>query len=317
MFVARSKESRKVVSRMKEIAGSNISVLIAGETGTGKEIAARLIHKMSDRADGPFVAINCAAIQDNLFESELFGHREGAFTGASRDRTGLIEQADGGTLFLDEITELSNRNQAKLLRVLEDRKIRKVGKSDEKEIDIRLISATNKPAGKLRDSEELIRKDLYFRVAAEFLVLEPLRNRKQDIEPLFAYYLKKNGNKNLIEPSALDLLIEHMWPGNTRELVNIVKSVEIIAGKRMILATDLPREIRNSLFSETEAATSINNGDIKEANSLKITKLAKKKDLLLSCLERNFGNKAAAARELGISRKTLYNYLSKLNIDEF
>ena len=134
---------------------------------------------------------------------------------------------------------------------------------------------------------------------------------------MFAYYLKKNGNKNLIEPSALDLLIEHMWPGNTRELVNIVKSVEIIADKRMILATDLPREIRNSLFSETEIATSINNGNIKEVNSLKISKLAKKKELLLSCLERNFGNKAAAARELGISRKTLYNNLSKLNIVEF
>jgi len=134
---------------------------------------------------------------------------------------------------------------------------------------------------------------------------------------LFAYYLKKNGNKNLIEPSALDLLIEHMWPGNTRELVNIVKSVEIIADKRMILATDLPREIRNSLFSETKVATSINNGNIKEVNSLKISKLAKKKELLLSCLERNFGNKAAAARELGISRKTLYNNLSKLDIVEF
>ncbi|HMA76276.1 MAG TPA: sigma 54-interacting transcriptional regulator [Candidatus Krumholzibacteriaceae bacterium] len=316
IFVARSKETRKVVSRMKEVAGSNMPILITGETGTGKEVAAQFIHKISDRTNAPFVAVNCAAIQDNLFESELFGHREGAFTGASDDRIGLIEQADGGTLFLDEITELSSRNQAKFLRVLEDGKIRKVGENDEKEIDIRLISATNKPDRELRDSEELIRKDLYFRVAAELFILEPLRNRKQDIEALFAYYLNKNGNGNMIEPDVLDLLIQHKWPGNTRELVNLVKSIGIVAGKREIRVGDLPREIRNSLFSKPMLDTT-HHVDIEDANPSKNPRLEKKKELLLASLERNFGNKTAAAKELGISRKTLYNYLKKLEVAAF
>jgi transcriptional regulator with PAS, ATPase and Fis domain len=249
------------------------------------------------------VTVNCAALHDGIFESELFGHKRGAFTGAFEDRIGLIEKASGGTLFLDEITELSKKQQAKLLRALEERKIRRLGESDERSIDIRLISATNRPVEELLESGEL-RSDLYFRIAADLIALKPLRERRADIRALFAYYIARNGNARTIEPEALDLLEEHRWPGNVRELVNLTKSMEGFTGRRMIRIGDLPRAIRHSLFSSGGVKV-YDNGERRYIKS----KLKNRKELVLSSLERNSGNKAAAARELGISRNTVYRYL--------
>jgi len=300
-LVARSKEMKDAAFNMKKAAVSGVPVLIAGETGTGKEVAARFIHKISDRATEPFVTVNCAALHDGIFESELFGHKRGAFTGAFEDRVGLIEKANGGTLFLDEITELDKKQQAKLLRALEERKIRRLGESTERPIDIRLISATNRPVEGLLESDEL-RSDLYFRIAADLIVLKPLRERKKDIRALFAYYIERNGSARTIEPEALDLLEEYRWPGNVRELVNLTKSMDGSTGKRMIRIGDLPRAIRHSLFSS---------GGHRRVGGFKKLELQRKRELILSILERNSGNKAAAARELAISRKTLYRCLEE------
>ena len=305
-LVARSKEMKDAAFKMKKAAVSGVPVLIAGETGTGKEVAARFIHKMSDRATEPFVTVNCAALHDGIFESELFGHKRGAFTGAFEDRVGLIEKANGGTLFLDEITELSGEQQAKLLRVLEERKIRRLGESSWRPVNIRLISATNRPAEGLIASGE-IRRDLYSRIAADLIVLKPLRERRKDIRALFAYYLGGNGNGHAIEPEALNLLKEYHWPGNVRELVNLTKSMEGYAGKRAIRVGDFPHTIRHSLFSESRAYNNGGNG----TGEIKGVEVEKRRELILSVLKNNSGNKAAAARELGISRNTIYRYLKK------
>ncbi|HMA75962.1 MAG TPA: sigma 54-interacting transcriptional regulator, partial [Candidatus Krumholzibacteriaceae bacterium] len=255
-LVARSSEMKEVVSKSKQLAKTEISILITGETGTGKEVVARHIHRMSDRAKGPFVAVNCASIPDDVFESELFGHRRGSFTGAFSDKKGLMEEADGGTLFLDEISELSGRQQAKLLRALEGRKIRRVGEAKERDIDIRILSASNENVSYLLKSKRL-REDLYYRIAAENIKIKPLRERKRDIEALFSYYLHNQSNDGYrIGEGVLRMLNKHHWPGNVRELVNLT---DVLSGKgnenKIIFTDDFPLDIRDSSSSELDKSS--------------------------------------------------------------
>ncbi len=314
-LVARSDEMKEVVLNVEQLARNNIPILITGETGTGKEVLARYIHRMSDRAEGPFVAVNCASIPDDVFESELFGHRKGSFTGAFRDKKGLMEEADGGTLFLDEISLLSNRQQAKLLRALEERKIRRIGGEKEIDVDIRILSASNENISDLLESGRL-REDIYFRVAAEKIDIKPLRDRKEDIEALFSYYLNSKSNESFrIGHGVLRMLNKYHWPGNVRELVNLTY---VLSGKtnpnRIISKEDFPSDIRDSSLLELGRSNRKKNpGEKVLINSIKWNTL-ETRQLISSIMEKHNGNKSAAARELGISRNTLYKYLKEYEI---
>ena len=314
-LVARSGEMKEIVSNVEQLAKTGISILITGETGTGKEVVARYIHKMSGRANGPFVAVNCASIPDSLFESELFGHRKGFFTGAFCDKKGLMEEADGGTLFLDEVSQLSDRQQAKLLRALEDRKIRRVGEVKERYIDIRILSASNEDIPDLLESGRL-RKDLYYRIAAENINIKPLRERKKDIEALFSYYLhNKNNDGYRVGEGVLQMLNKYHWPGNVRELVNLTS---VLSGRKRenktIFTDDIPIDIRDFSLAELDGT-----GRTKGIRGRVLLRSIKQntvetRRLISSILEKHNGNKAAAARELGISRNTLYRRLNELGV---
>ncbi len=318
IFVADSKISREVIKTIENVAGTDIPVLISGETGTGKEVVARLIHKWSGRSAGEFVAVNCAAISASVFESELFGHRKGAFTGAVETRKGLLEQANGGTLFLDEISELSPAYQAKLLRALEEKKIRRVGEVSERDIDIRVISATNENIEDLLENKS-IRKDLYYRIAAKQISLKPLRERKEDIKPLMAYFLSRSGTVFRMEKGLLDKLLSYHWPGNVRELVNMVRLlVSLRKDSGIIRCDDLPRAIRSGEAESFE----INSESYSAADKIRTMLYGRSLDgnrdelreLLSSLISKHSGNKSAVSRELGVTRKTLYSYLEKLEI---
>jgi len=300
IFVARSGKMLEALEEMKNYADRDISILLTGETGTGKEMAARYIHRMGDRADGPFIAVNCASVSSEIFESEFFGHKRGAFTGAISDRKGLIEKADGGLLFLDEITELPQRSQAKLLRVLDDGFVRRMGSCEENKVDFKIISASN------RDIEQIInkgklREDLYYRISGREIHLKPLRERKEDIEPLLSYYLDSVWIK--MEKEAIELLKRYHWPGNVRELVNIIRGMGEVVRGDVIRLEDLPGKILNVSYGETGKMNRREKDDFKGSGP------AKKREFITEALRRSSGNRAAAARELGISRKTLYKYL--------
>ncbi|MBD3425217.1 MAG: tetratricopeptide repeat protein [Candidatus Latescibacteria bacterium] len=305
IFVARSVKMMEAIEELKRYSDKNIPILFTGETGTGKEMAARYIHRISDRAALPFVAVNCASIPSDVFESEFFGHRRGAFTGAVRDRTGLIEEADGGVLFLDEITELSERNQSKLLRVLDDGMVRRVGGNSEVEVDVRILSASNRDVRSMVEEGEF-REDLYYRLAGKAIHLKPLRQRKEDILALLSFYL--NGSAFRIELEAINLLERYPWPGNVRELVNMSAGIDVVERSGVVRLEDLPGKILNERYGETCKLTAGTKELFKKAGP------ERKKKLLLTALESSSGNKAEAARELGISRNTLYRYLKRYGI---
>jgi len=290
VLIARSRHMKDVVNRIKTIAAENIEVFIEGETGTGKEVVAQLLHKWSNRSEGPFIAVNCASVANELFESEFFGHAHGAFTGAVRRKAGYIKSAEGGTLFLDEISELTRSQQAKLLRVLQESKLRVVGETEETDIDIRLILASNVKIDKLLNNK-LLREDFYYRVCSEIIRLKPLRERPDDIAALFAYYLNSENNEILAERDLIKFLNNYLWPGNVRELIKVVKSISIRNGNiHVVTLDDLPVWIRDS----------------NQHYSLD------KKTLIKNTLRRCEGNKTAAARGLGVSRSTLYRWIEEL-----
>ncbi len=308
ILVARSRPMIETITRIKQIAPSDISVLITGETGTGKEVVSRLIHKMSKRADCPFVAVNCASVPGTVFESEMFGHKKGAFTGAIRDKKGILEEADGGTLLLDEISELSDHQQATLLRALQERRVRRVGSAEERPIDVRLICASNQPVDVLLESGQL-RRDFYYRISAEVINLKPLRERKEDIEALFPYYLDRFGNSFHIETGVMELMNSYHWPGNVRELINVVQVLSVLGGNRgRVCVRDLPASIR----SFTDSSEINTRGGLRSGMDLKLGKDPARR-AIETAIERNKGNKSAAARELGISRSTLYRKFEELN----
>src|SRR5438128_1354489 len=231
------------------VAPTDSTVLILGETGTGKELAARTLYQQSRRAEMPFIPVNCGALSENLVESELFGHRRGAFTGADRDHKGLFEVANGGTLFLDEVGELNKNIQVKLLRFLESGEIRRVGETEPFRTDVRVLCATNRNLREMIQNEEF-REDLYFRFNTFEIRLPALRERRQDIPDLARHLLSRAARRpmeqvaNLLTPEAVDVLLEHHWPGNVRELANVMEHAYIIAGGQAITPEHLPHHIR-------------------------------------------------------------------------
>jgi len=307
-FAGVSEHMMEVWRQVRMASSFTGSVLITGETGTGKELIAALIHEASDRANRPFVAVNCAAVPDHLFESEFFGHRKGCFTGAAIDRRGIFEEAHGGTLLLDEVGELSTLQQVKLLRVLQEGKIRRVGENIERPIDIKIVSATNQDLEKkLMDST--LREDFFYRINAERIHIPPLRDRPEDIIPLMTFYLCNNGGGEgdpvRIEGAALKCLQRYAWPGNIRELFSVLERVRHISGGGVIRKIMLPERIRNG-FGNPASSKSVSWGN-DNVDHLR----AKLQKALNFCS----GNKTAAAKWLGISRGTLYKELKRTGLD--
>jgi DNA-binding NtrC family response regulator len=296
-LIAESGAMQGVLREAAQVAPADASVLILGESGTGKEVLTRFIHERSARAAGPLVAVNCAALPENLIESELFGHERGAFTGAVGARAGRFEEAHGGTLLLDEIGEMPLALQPKLLRVLEERRIRRVGGSREIAVDVRVVAATNRPleedahAGRFRE-------DLLYRLNVITLRLPPLRERADDIAALAERFLADQGMAGKrFSPSAMRRLLDHRWPGNVRELRNAVVRAGIVAGGGLILPEDLPESVR--------AATPSLDAEASGGGVLVGDMEAIQKQAILEALEKTGGNKSHAAKLLGISRRNL------------
>jgi len=295
------------------VAPTESTVLILGETGTGKELAARTLWQQSKRKDMAFVPVNCGALSENLVESELFGHRKGAFTSADRDHKGLFEVANGGTLFLDEVGELNKNIQVKLLRFLESGEIRRVGESEPFRTDVRVLCATNRDLRALIKDDHF-REDLYFRINTFEIRLPALRERRSDIPSLARHLLSRAARRpieqveELLSPEAVDVLLEHDWPGNVRELANVMEHAYIIAGGQKLTPEHLPHHIRSHTGPATLTFTPAPLPNVPSPRTLREIEM----EHVLRVLEKHGGNKPAAAAELGISLKTLYNKLNQL-----
>jgi two-component system response regulator HydG len=306
-IVGSSTAIRKIHDTIARIASSDASVLIAGETGSGKELVARRIHATSSRRDGPFVSINCAAVPHTLLESELFGHARGAFTDAKSERAGLFVQANGGTLFLDEIGELPLEMQPKLLRALQDRKVRPVGANVEVPFDARLIVASNRDLDEEVD-ERRFRADLYYRINVVRIDLPPLRERAADVLELAQHFLTRaadRGNRArlVLSPAAAEKLIAYSWPGNVRELENCIERAMAFARFDQITVEDLPEKLR-AYRSESFVVAADDSTEIVTLDELERRYVVR----VLSILG---GNKSRAAQVLGIDRRTLYRKIDK------
>lgn len=303
-FIGESEAMQILFEHIERVANTGATVLIEGESGTGKELIAESIHKLSDRADNPFVRFNCAALSESLVESELFGHIEGAFTGASTDRQGRFELANTGTIFIDEIGELSLNMQVKLLRVLQEKVIERVGSSDSIKTDIRIIAATNKSLHKMVKNHEF-RDDLYYRLNTFPVLVPPLRVREEDILLLSKYYLEqynKEYKRNVlaISEEAKQLLMEHKWPGNVRELQNVISRAVI-----MSLGTELnDMDITFNVYNRQDEDGIINTSHPIITEDELVSHYAK------YVLQKMHGNKKKAADVLGINYRTLMSRLS-------
>jgi DNA-binding NtrC family response regulator len=307
-LVGASKPMQEVMRIVEMAAPSSASVLITGETGSGKEIVARTIHKLSPRAQGPFVAINCSAIPETLMESEIFGHERGAFTGAAERRIGCFELADGGTLLLDEIGEMPAPTQAKLLRVLEDHKVRRLGSKSETPVDVRVLAATNKDPEQAVSSGHL-RQDLYFRLNVFHINLPPLREHKEDIGLLVEHILrdvnaKHNKHVRGIGAEVMDIFMSHTWPGNIRELRNVLERAAIMSEKDLITRASLPGEFGKSTSKAPSDLSTVK-------FPIGTTVDAMERELIIQTLSATSNNKTRAADLLGISLKTLHNKLKE------
>jgi len=305
-LTSRSPLMQRLFEVLPAVAASPSTVLILGETGTGKELVARTIHSLSPRNRGPFVAVNCGALPDTLLESELFGYKAGAFTGARKDKPGRFALADGGTLFLDEISEVSPALQVRLLRVLQDRTYEPLGSTRSETADVRVIAATNEDLAE-RVRSGLFREDLYYRVNVVRLELPPLRRRKEDIPLLADQFIARFNHlqgKNVsgITPEALSLLMAYDWPGNIRELENAIERAFILVDDGTIGLPHLPREVTGRRGSAGPEAGMRSAHDILDAQAIR------------AALERNGYNRLAAARDLGIHKTTLYRKMKKLGI---
>lgn len=321
ILVGASPAMNAVHQLISKIAPTESTVLVLGETGTGKELAARTLFQQSSRSTMPFVPVNCGALSENLVESELFGHRRGAFTGADRDHKGLFEVANGGTLFLDEVGELNKNIQVKLLRFLESGEIRRVGETEPFKTDVRVICATNRDLREMIKKEEF-REDLFFRINTFEIRLPPLRERRPDIPDLARHLLARAARRtvdqvaDLLSPEAIDTLLEHEWPGNVRELANVMEHAYIIASGGRIASEHLPHHIRHSAAPTTlsfPATTSVP-AEATTPHGGRTLRAIEMEHILL-VLEKHLGNKPLAAAELGISLKTLYNKLNQLQED--
>ena len=324
---------RRLIDR---IAPTDSAVLILGETGTGKEMVARRIHEQSERRNEPFVAVNCGAIPENLVESEFFGHRRGAFTGADANRAGLFEVANGGTLFLDELGELDKGMQVKLLRFLESGEVRRVGDNEPFHVNVRIVCATNRELQQMVQ-EGNFREDLFFRINTFEIYLPPLRERLDDIPELARHLLARHLRKdslpaNMLPPETIRLLQCHPWPGNVRELANVLEHAAIISDGQSIRPDDLPRSVhktpntnseiplaRNQAASHSSQNTSSQVAAPPAANLSTEPRTLRQmeEEMILRTLDKYHGDKPLAAKELGIALKTLYNRLSQIESQRF
>jgi DNA-binding NtrC family response regulator len=303
-MVGRSPAMQEVFRLIERAGPSDKAILILGESGTGKELVARALHRASRRADKPMVVINCAALPETLLESELFGHEKGSFTGAVASKPGLFEVADGGTLFIDEIGELPGSLQAKLLRVLEDGSLRRIGSVQERRVNVRLLAATNRDLAKEVGAKRF-REDLYYRINVMSLELPPLRERTGDIPLLVQHFLGLGWE---MEPAALEALERYAWPGNVRQLINAVERGKILPDSELISLKDLPREV----VAPKSEPTSNGHGDMGNIDDLAAIQRSK----VVEVLRREKGNKSKAARVLGIDRRKLYRLLEKYSISD-
>jgi DNA-binding NtrC family response regulator len=306
-LIGGSAHVRKLIATIRRVAASDVPVLIEGDTGSGKELVARGIHDASARRERPFIVVNCGAISPELIESELFGHEKGAFTGATAQRKGAFELANSGTIFLDEIGELPVALQPKLLRVLEQKEVKRVGGNDLLLADVRILAATNR---NLREeiARKTFREDLYFRVGAITVPVPPLRDRREDVPPIARHFLSAMGNPSsgpgpVLSPAALDALISHDWPGNVRELRNAIQravvmaeSGELTGGEFSFLRQAPPQG------AETEFPSGLSRWERAERTNI------------LGELARQMGNKTKTARELGIAKSTLFEKLKRYDI---
>lgn len=304
-IIGNSVAMEEVFDIIRQAAPTQASVLILGPSGTGKELVAHALHRLSSRSRGPFVAVHCAALSTSLLESELFGHEKGAFTGATARRKGRFEAADGGTLFLDEVSEIEPSIQVKLLRVLEERCFERVGGDETVEVDIRLIAASNRDLRAMVAAGEF-REDLFFRLDVVSINLPPLSRREADIPLLCNHFLneyrQKNG-KNIkgLSPEAMDLLCAYDWPGNVRELRNTIEKMVVLARGERLTPRDVPAAIQESIRggapeSRLSATAALPSGSLAEVERAKV----------LAALRKHNGNRTRAATELGISRRTLH-----------
>lgn len=304
-LVGKSKKMQDIYRLIKKASENNATVLIRGESGTGKELVAQLIHQSSEKQDQNFVTVNCAALPENLLESELFGYEKGAFTGANQRRIGKFEQADRGSIFLDEIGDMSLSTQAKILRVLQSKEIYRLGGSEKIIVDVRIIAATHQDLEEMEKTGKF-RNDLYYRLNVFPITIPPLRERKEDIPALVHHFIEKIDSKG-IDRKALAVLMEYDWPGNVRELQNAIERAAIISDD-IISVDDLPANIKTGssvVFGKFQLGDEGVNLDELE------------KDLIRQALQKTGGNKTRAAELLGITRRRLYSMMGRFGITKF
>lgn len=311
-LIGSSDAMQQVVNMIHRVAPTDKPVLIAGESGTGKEVVAKAIQEQSQLSKMPFVTINCAALPEQLVESELFGHQKGSFTGATQEKPGLFEVADGGTLFIDELGELPLALQPKLLRVLEDGSMRRIGSHKERIVNVRIIAASNRD---LSDDVKAgrFREDLYYRVNVLPIYLPPLRQRPGDIDLLVDHFLPEPWH---VDPLVRQALNQYSWPGNVRELINVVQRATILADGHEITLDDLPRELTDSVVLQPSDTSAVAGTSTRESHRMgdRLDDIAKAH--VLEVLERENGNKAKAARVLGIHRRKLYRLLERFEASQ-
>ena len=301
-ILAKSARMQEIFRTIAKIADYKTTVLVTGESGTGKELVARAVHRRSSRRGGPFVAVNCGAIPENLLESELFGHKKGAFTDAIQDRRGLFEEAHTGTLFLDEIGELPLALQVKLLRVLEDEKIRRLGEARDLQVDVRIVAATHRDLS-AETKAGRFREDLFYRLNVLHILVPPLRERRDDVPLLIEHFVARNNNRlgtgiRGIDTEARRLLYEYAWPGNVRELENTIERAMVLAEGEQIVAADLPERIREA---RDPVQLQLASGEL----SVKKTMRVIEEILIRRALQKTKGNRTRAAEVLEISHRAL------------
>jgi len=315
-IVGKSQAMQRVFELIELAAASETTVLVRGETGTGKEMVAKAIHFHSPRKEGPLVSVNCSALSETLVESELFGHVRGSFTGAVKDHVGRFERADGGTIFLDEVGEIPQAVQVKLLRVIQEREIERIGESTPRKVDVRIIAATHRD---LRDRVEkgLFREDLFYRLNVFPIYLPPLRERKEDIGPLVAHFVEKyneRANKRIagLNPDAMRMVMDYCWPGNVRELENAIEHAFVTCGQGNVDSLDLPLEIRRTDIKDRICGSP--NAPISDAPAPKPPRRTATKEEIVTLLKECNWNKAEVARRLGITRTQVWRRMVQLGI---